>query len=110
MVKITVLYEHYVRFGPGPIMMGTVVAPNLREALLTLADKLSMYSRREEILEDEKYEGKKFTDEEILDRYFISVNGDGCDIISFIKEETTGKYLYKFPYENDADPDWTVTV
>ena len=51
MVKITVLYEHYVRFGPGPIMMGTVVAPNLREALLTLADKLSMYSRREDILE-----------------------------------------------------------
>ena len=107
MVKLKVKYEVYRRYEPGPIVVGIINAPTLRSALLALADEVSMYNDKEDILDQEEQNGRLFTDEELLD-ILLSVNGDGCDCISFIGDEISGKVYYQFG-DNPVD-DWEITV
>ena len=107
MVKRKGKYEVYRRYETGPIVVGIINAPTLRSALLALADEVSMYSDKEDILDQEEQNGRLFTDEELLD-ILLSVNGDGCDCISFIGDEISGKVYYQFG-DNPVD-DWEITI
>ena len=54
MVKLKVKYEVYRRYEPGPIVVGIINAPTLRSALLALADEVSMYNNKADILDQEE--------------------------------------------------------
>lgn len=108
-MKIKVTYQRYERYRETPISEGRITAPDLRTAILALLDKIGMYADSEVVLELEEENGKKWTAEELIDKFICSVNGDGCDIVFNIKNEETGEIIFNSDY--DYDPEfWDIIV
>ena len=108
-VRIKVLYQTYTRYQEMPISEGHITAPDLRTAILALLDRIGMYADSEVVLELEEENGKKWTAEELIDKFICSVNGDGCDFVFNIKNEETGEIIFNSDY--DYDPvSWDIIV
>ena len=108
-IRIKVVYQRYERYQDTPISEGHITAPDLRTAILALLDKIGMYADSEVVLELEEENGKKWTAEELIDKFICSVNGDGCDIVFNIKNEETGEIIFNSDY--DYDPEfWDIIV
>ena len=108
-MKIKVTYQRYERYQETPISEGHITAPDLRTAILALLDNIGMYADSEVVLELEEENGKKWTAEELIDKFICSVNGDGCDIVFNIKNEETGEIIFNSDY--DYDPEfWDIIV
>ena len=108
-MKIKVTYQRYERYQETPISEGHITAPDLRTAILALLDEIRMYADSEVVLELEEENGKKWTAEELIDKFICSVNGDGCDIVFNIKNEETGEIIFNSDY--DYDPEfWDIIV
>ena len=108
-MRIKVVYQRYERYQETPISEGHITAPDLRTAILALLDEIGMYADSEVVLELEEENGKKWTAEELIDKFICSVNGDGCDIVFNIKNEETGEIIFNSDY--DYDPEfWDIIV
>ena len=108
-VRIKVVYQRYERYQETPISEGHITAPDLRTAILALLDKIGMYADSEEILALEEENGKKWTAEELIDKFISRVNGDGCDFVFNITNEETGEIIFNLDY--DYEPvSWDIIV
>ena len=108
-IRIKVVYQRYERYQETPISEGHITAPDLRTAILSLLDRIGMYADSEEILALEEENGKKWTAEELIDKFISRVNGDGCDFVFNITNEETGEII--FNSECDYDPVlWDIIV
>lgn len=108
-MRIKVVYQRYERYQETPISEGHITAPDLRTAILALLDNIGMYVDSEEILELEEENGKKWTAEELIDKFISRVNGDGCDVVFNIKNEETGEIIFNSDY--DYEPEfWDIIV
>lgn len=108
-VRIKVVYQRYERYQETPISEGHITAPDLRTALLALLDRIGMYADSEEILALEEEDGKKWTAEELIDKFISRVNGDGCDFVFNITNEETGEIIFNSNY--DYEPvSWDIIV
>ena len=108
-MRIKVVYQRYERYQETPISEGHITAPDLRTAILALLDKIGMYAKSEDVLDQEEENGKKWTDEELIDNFICSVNGDGCDVVLNIKNEETGEIIFNSDcaYEPES---WDIIV
>ena len=108
-MRIKVVYQRYERYQQTTISEGHITAPDLRTAILALLDEIGLYADSEEILALEEEDGKKWTAEELIDKFICSVNGDGCDVVFNIKNEETGEIIFNSDY--DYDPvSWDIIV
>ena len=108
-VRIKVVYQRYERYQETPISEGHITAPDLRTAILALLDRIGMYADSEEILALEEEDGKKWTAEELIDKFISRVNGDGCDFVFNITNEETGEIIFNSNY--DYEPvSWDIIV
>ena len=108
-MRIKVIYQRYTRYWETTICEGHITAPDLRTAILALLDNIGMYSDSEEILALEEENGKKWTAEELIDKFIFQVNGDGCDFVFYITDEETGEII--FNSNNDDEPvSWDIVV
>lgn len=108
-MRIKVIYQRYERYRETTISEGHITAPDLRTAILALLDNIGMYVDSEEILELEEENGKKWTAEELIDNFILSVNGDGCDCVFNITNEETGEIIFNSSY--DYEPaSWDIVV
>lgn len=108
-MRIKVVYQRYERYQETPISEGHITAPDLRTAILALLDRIGMYADSEEILALEEEDGKKWTAEELIDKFISQVNGDGCDFIFNITNEETGEIIFNSNY--DYEPvSWDIVV
>ena len=108
-MRIKVVYQRYARYRETTISEGHITAPDLRTAILALLDKIGMYADSEVVLELEEENGKKWTAEELIDKFICSVNGDGCDLVFNIKNEETGEIIFNSDY--DYEPvSWDIIV
>lgn len=108
MVKLRIVYEKYARYENSSIQSGVIIANTLRETLLEALNRIDMYCDKQDILEQEKERGSQFSDKEIIDNFFLSVNGDGCDFIHLIKDEVSQKIYYN--YNKDDTYDWVIDL
>lgn len=101
-VIVSCRYEVYDRGGPIQIKKRRAKGPDLRSALLKLISKMMTYIDVDEAEEDPD----TYTTEYILDNLSES-NGDGCDFIMELKNDTTGEVLIseEDPFENDWEMD-----
>ena len=108
-IRIKVVYQRYERYQETPISEGHITAPDLRTAILALLDRIGMYADSEEILALEEDNGKKWTAEELIDKFISRVNGDGCDFVFNITNEETGEIIFNSNY--DYEPvSWGIIV
>ena len=108
-IRIKVVYQRYERYQETPISEGHITAPDLRTAILVLLDRIGMYADSEEILALEEENGKKWTAEELIDKFISRVNGDGCDFVFNITNEETGEIIFNSNY--DYEPvSWDIIV
>ena len=108
-ICIKVVYQRYERYQETPICEGRITAPDLRTAILALLDRIGMYADSEEILALEEEDGKKWTAEELIDKFISRVNGDGCDFVFNITNEETGEIIFNSNY--DYEPvSWGIIV
>ena len=108
-IRIKVVYQRYERYQETPISEGHITAPDLRTAILALLDKIGMYADSEVVLEMEEENGKKWTAEELIDKFISQVNGDGCDFVFNITNEETGEIIFNSNY--DYEPvSWDIIV
>ena len=108
-IRIKVVYQRYERYQETPISEGHITAPDLRTAILALLDRIGMYADSEEILALEEEDGKKWTAEELIDKFISRVNGDGCDFVFNITNEETGEIIFNSNY--DYEPvSWDIVV
>ena len=108
-IRIKVVYQRYERYQETPISEGHITAPDLRTAILALLDRIGMYADSEEILALEEENGKKWTAEELIDKFISRVNGDGCDFVFNITNEETGEIIFNSNY--DYEPvSWDIVV
>ena len=108
-IRIKVVYQRYERYQETPISEGHITAPDLRTAILALLDRIGMYADSEEILALEEENGKKWTAEELIDKFISRVNGDGCDFVFNITNEDTGEIIFNSNY--DYEPvSWDIIV
>ena len=108
-IRIKVVYQRYERYQETPISEGHITAPDLRTAILALLDRIGMYADSEEILALEEENGKKWTAEELIDKFISWVNGDGCDFVFNITNEETGEIIFNSNY--DYEPvSWDIIV
>ena len=108
-IRIKVVYQRYERYQETPISEGHITAPDLRTAILALLDRIGMYADSEEILALEEEDGKKWTAEDLIDKFISRVNGDGCDFIFNITNEETGEIIFNSNY--DYEPvSWDIIV
>ena len=108
-IRIKVVYQRYERYQETPISEGHITAPDLRTAILALLDKIGMYADSEEILALEEENGRKWTAEELIDKFISRVNGDGCDFVFNITNEETGEIIFNSNY--DYEPvSWDIIV
>ena len=108
-MKIKVTYQRYERYQETPICEGHITSPDLRTAILALLDRIGMYVDSEDVLEQEEENGKKWTAEELIDKFISRVNGDGCDFVFNITNEETGEIIFNSNY--DYEPlSWDIIV
>ena len=108
-VELQVRYYPYRRYEDTPEVVGTVIAPDARSALLRIFRKLLMYTREKDILKMEKDNGRNFSNEELLN-ILVDENGDGCDFIRSIKNITTGELIFETDVFDGSLENWTETV
>lgn len=103
-IKIRIVYIPYARYIETATVIGHITADSFRDAIIKMLDKLRMYDDEDTILKREEKLGREMTQQELIDM-LIEQNGDGCDFIISIMNETTGeKYL-------NTDPgleEWTI--
>ena len=108
-MRIKVVYQRYERHQETPVSEGRITAPDLRTAILALLDKIGMYAKSEDVLDQEEENGKKWTAEELIDNFICSVNGDGCDFVFNIKNEDTGEIIFNSDYNYEPES-WDIIV
>lgn len=109
-VELQVRYYPYRRYEDTPEVVGTVIAADVRSALLRMSRKLLMYNTEKYILDMEEENGCNFSDEELLN-VILDGNGDGCDFVRSIKNVTTGEFLFESDvFEEGSFENWTETV
>lgn len=89
-IKIRVLYDPYRRYENVPPMIGHISAESFRQAIIKMLDKVNMYDDEYSILEREEELGRQMTQQELIEM-LESQNGDGCDYIISLINETTGE-------------------
>ena len=108
-IRIKVVYQRYEKYQETPISEGHITAPDLRTAILALLDNIGMYVDSKDVLELEEENGKKWTAEELIDKFISRVNGDGCDFVFNITNEETGEIIFNSNY--DYEPvSWDMVV
>lgn len=89
-IKLKVVYEHYARGESSTVAIGHITAPTFREAIIKMLSVIGMYLDEEGIKEREEELGREMTQEELIDELAMQ-NGDGCDYIMSLINETTGE-------------------
>lgn len=97
-IKLRVVYTPYERYQETAPHIGHITATSFREAVLKMLTKVHMYMDKESVEEQEEELGRQLTQEEIID-LLVSENGDGCDCIHSLTNETTGE-----EYMEDTEP------
>ena len=89
-IKLKVVYEPYERFNQCGPKIGHITAPTFREAIIKMLSKVGMCLEEETLLEKEEELGREMTKEELIEA-LVEENGDGCDYIFSLTNETTGE-------------------
>lgn len=94
-VKLTAYFEEYERYGPGGLVILHVTRKNAKEAVTTLISNMGLYADDFEDLLIGANEG--ITDPlQVLRSYLQnSTNGDGCDFVYLIRNDTTGETIFE---------------
>lgn len=94
-VKLTAYFEKYERFGTGGLVILHVARKNAKEAVTALISNMGLYAEDFEDLLIGADEG--ITDPlQVLGSYLQnSTNGDGCDFVYLIKDDTTGDIIFE---------------
>lgn len=94
-VKLTAYFEKYERFGNGRLVILHVARKNAKEAVTALISNMGLYAEDFEDLLIGADEG--ITNPlQVLGSYLQnSTNGDGCDFVYLIKNDTTGETIFK---------------
>lgn len=94
-VKLTAYFEEYERCGPGGLVILHVARKNAKEAVTALISEMGLYADDFEDLLIGADEG--ITDPlQVLGSYLQnSTNGDGCDFVYLIRNDTTGDIIFK---------------
>ncbi len=99
-VKLLLEYEPYERYGGSTGLKRVTIRGNdLLDALTKMVDHLLLYVDRE-IIEEEDY-----TAEDIIQSIQAS-NGDGCDYIVLLQNQTTGEVYIESEYYEDEEEEW----
>lgn len=95
LVKLTAYFEEYKRCGPGGLVILHVARKNAEEAVTALISEMGLYAYDFEDLLIGADEG--ITDPlQVLGSYLHnSTNGDGCDFVYLIRNDTTGDIIFK---------------
>lgn len=95
LVKLTAYFEKYERFGTGGLVILHVARKNAKEAVTALISNMGLYAEDFEDLLIGADEG--ITDPlQVLGSYLQnSTNGDGCDFVYLIKDDTTGDIIFE---------------
>lgn len=94
-VKLTAHFEKYERFETGGLVILHVARKNAKEAVTALISNMGLYAEDFEDLLIGADEG--ITDPlQVLGSYLQnSTNGDGCDFVYLIKDDTTGDIIFE---------------
>lgn len=94
-VKLTAYFEEYERCGPGGLVILHVARKDAKEAVTALISEMGLYADDFEDLLIGADEG--ITDPlQVLGSYLQnSTNGDGCDFVYLIRNDTTGDIIFK---------------
>jgi hypothetical protein len=99
-VTLRVEYEPYERYGGGGgLRKARVSGKNLLDALTRMTSKMGLYITPEVI------EELNMSSDRII-RDIIESNGDGCDFIASLVNETTGETYIDVEWDDDWDEDW----
>lgn len=89
-IKLKVIYIPYRRYEDVLPNIGHITANSFREAIIKMLSIVGMYSDKNTIEAHEQEIGREMTQEELVDM-LESENGDGCDFIITLMNETTGE-------------------
>lgn len=89
-IKLKVIYVPYRRYEDAAPNIGHITASSFREAIVKMLTKVRMYADKVTIEEYEKELGRQMTQNELVDMLYAE-NGDGCDFIVALTNETTGE-------------------
>lgn len=104
-VKLEVKYEVYGRYGTGgQVKKGRVSGADEVDALMNMLDHVHMYIDSDFADEFEEENGRRPTTEDIVE-CLDSQNGDGCDLIYYITNLTTGKMIFDGGVSEEEE-DW----
>ena len=95
-IKLKVVYEPYQRYQPACPRIGHITAKSFRQAVIKMLSRVRMYADEEVILEREEQLGREMTQEEMIEMLYAE-NGDGCDFIFSLTNETTGEVYMDCP-------------
>ena len=105
-VKIEVKYETYGRYGDGgDIKTGRVSGSTEVNALMKMLDHVHMYTHSDYAEEFKEENGRYPTTEEVTDKLYEQ-NGDGCDLIYWIRNLTTGEMIFDGAVEESEPEEW----
>ena len=105
-VKLEVKYETYGRYGDGgDIKTGRVSGSTEVEALMKMLDHVRMYTDSDYAEEFKEENGRYPTTEEVTDVLYDQ-NGDGCDLIYWIRNLTTGEMIFDGAIEESEPEEW----
>lgn len=89
-IKLKVVYVPYRRYEESAPNIGHITASSFREAIIKMLTRVRMYADKDTIEEYEEELGRQMTQEELVDM-LVAENGDGCDFIVALTNETTGE-------------------
>lgn len=94
-IKLTAYFDEYDRYGPGGLVILHVERKNAKEAVTALISEMGLYAYDFEDLLRCADEG--ITDPlQVLGSYLRNItNGDGCDFVYLIRNDTTGDIIFK---------------
>ena len=105
-VKLEVKYETYGRYGDGgDIKTGRVSASTEVDALMKMLDHVHMYIDSDYAEEFKEENGRYPTTEEVTDELYDQ-NGDGCDLIYWIRNLITGEMIFDGAVEESEPEEW----
>lgn len=88
----------YESYPDGNIYDVEVIGKTEQDAFIKLLDEVGSYLTSEEI------EDNNMSVDEIVEK-LITMNGDGCDFIMYLKNESTGDIYFDDEYEDDEEFD-----
>lgn len=106
MNKYSISYQEYDR-GGGEFRNETFMAPNDKAALIIAHPGICFGCGRfepDDFCDEDKAELRAASEEDIIDG-ITSMNGDGCDMLFSLRNETTGVTIFDDGYcmEDDTD-------